>query len=273
MLGTVGPRARGALAALVARRVAAADCPPDGQARPLDTGLCVADRWHTAARGPVADGRRTGGDQPGVAAGDSRRAIARRLRRAPSTVSRELARNRGRRRYRAQRADAAADRRAARPKPAKLAVAPRLRGVVEAKLALCWSPEQIAGWLRVAYPDDPTMRVSHETIYLSLYVQRRRALRRDLRRCLRTGRAMCHPRGTRLLQGRGQLITPSRSTSARWPHRLRRRRPRCDEPRPPAVRTVTASGDPAPRRYAAVQRLSAGSTNERCSRAQRRPGC
>jgi IS30 family transposase len=121
-------------------------------------------------------------------------------------VSRELARNGGRHRYRAQRADAAADRRAARPKPCKLAVEPRLRGVVEAKLALCWSPEQIAGWLRVAYPDDPTMRVSHETIYLSLYVQRRRALRRDLRGCLRTGRAMRHPRGKRLPQGRGQLI-------------------------------------------------------------------
>jgi IS30 family transposase len=65
---------------------------------------------------------------------------------------------------------------------------------------------QVAGWLRVAYPDDPTMHVSHETIYLSLYFQRRRALRRDLRRCLRTGRAMRHPRGKRLRQGRGQLI-------------------------------------------------------------------
>jgi len=78
--------------------------------------------------------------------------------------------------------------------------------VVEDKLGLCWSPEQIAGWLRVAYPDDPTMRISHESIYLSLYVQRRQALRGDLRRCLRTGRAMRHPRGKRLPQGRGQLI-------------------------------------------------------------------
>jgi DNA-binding CsgD family transcriptional regulator len=109
----------------------------------------------------------------GVAGGDSSRAIGRRLGRAPSTVSRELARNGGRSRYRAQRADAAADRRAARPKPAKLAVAPRLRAVVESKLGLRWSPEQIAGWLRVAYPDDPCMRISHETIYLSLYVRRR----------------------------------------------------------------------------------------------------
>ena len=96
----------------------------------------------------------------GVAAGDSSRAIAKRLGRAPSTVSRELARNGDRSRYRAQCADAAADRRAARPKPSKLAVEPRLRAVVEAKLTLRWSPEQIAGWLRVSYPDDSSMRIS-----------------------------------------------------------------------------------------------------------------
>jgi IS30 family transposase len=142
----------------------------------------------------------------GLAAGESCRAIAQRLGRAPSTVSRELTRNGGRRRYRAQIADAAAYRRAVRPKPCKLALDPRLRAVVEAKLTLCWSPEQIAGWLQVAYPDDPTMRISHETIYLSLYVPHRGALRRDLRGCLRTGRAMRHPRGKRLPQGRGQLI-------------------------------------------------------------------
>jgi IS30 family transposase len=76
---------------------------------------------------------------------------------------------------------------------------------VEAKLALRWSPEQIAGWLPLAYPQDPVMRVSHETIYLSLFVQSRGALRRELQRCLRTGRAMRHPRSKRLLQGRGQL--------------------------------------------------------------------
>ena len=142
----------------------------------------------------------------GVAAGDSCRAIAMRLGRASSTVSRELVRNGGRRGYRAQRADAAADRRATRPKPCKLVLAPRFRAVVEAKLGLCWSPEQIAGWLPLAYPTDTTMRISHETIYLSLYVQRRGALRGELRRCLRTGRAMRHPRGKRLPQGRGQLI-------------------------------------------------------------------
>jgi IS30 family transposase len=142
----------------------------------------------------------------GVAAGDSCRAIARRLGRAPSTVSRELARNGGRCRYRAQRADAAAYRRATRPKASKLAVEPRLRAVVEAKLTLRWSPEQITGWLQVTYPDDPTMQISHETIYLSLYIRRRGTLPGELRRCLRTGRAMRHPRGKLLPQGRGQLI-------------------------------------------------------------------
>jgi DNA-binding CsgD family transcriptional regulator len=88
----------------------------------------------------------------GVAAGESCRKVAARLGRAPSTVSRELARNGGRGRYRAQVADAAAFRRAQRPKPAKLVLEPRLRAVVEAKLARCWSPQQIAGWLPLAYP-------------------------------------------------------------------------------------------------------------------------
>jgi IS30 family transposase len=123
----------------------------------------------------------------------------------PSTVARELASNGGRDRYRAQAADAAAFGRAQRPKPAKLVTQPQLRAVVEAKLALRWSPEQIAGWLPLAYPQDPVMRVSHETIYLSLFVQSRGALRRELQRCLRTGRAMRYPRGKRLPQGRGQL--------------------------------------------------------------------
>ena len=141
----------------------------------------------------------------GIAAGESSREIAARLGRAPSTVSRELARNGGRARYRAQAAGATTFRRAQRPKPAKLVLEPRLRAVVDAKLALRWSPEQIAGWLPLAYPGDAVMRVSHETIYLSLFVQSRRALRRELQRCLRTGRAMRYPRGKRLRQGRGQL--------------------------------------------------------------------
>jgi DNA-binding CsgD family transcriptional regulator len=97
----------------------------------------------------------------GVAAGEPCRQIAARLGRAPSTVSRELDRNGGRGRYRAQVADAAAFRRAQRPKPAKLVTEPRLREVVEAKLAVRWSPQQIAGWLPLAYPQEPVMRVSH----------------------------------------------------------------------------------------------------------------
>ena len=145
------------------------------------------------------------GDQPRCGCRGPCRQIAARLGRASSTVSRELARNGGCHRYRAQAADAAAFRRAQRPKPAKLILEPRLRAVVEAKLSLRCSPQQIAGWLPLAYPQDPVMRVSHETIYLSLFIQSRGALRRELQRCLRTGRAMRYPRGKRLPQGRGQL--------------------------------------------------------------------
>jgi Helix-turn-helix domain len=130
----------------------------------------------------------------GVAAGEPCRQIAARLGRDPSTVSRELARNGGRGRYRAQAADAATFGRAQRPKPGKLVLEPRLRAVVEAKLALRWSPEQIAGWLPLAYPQDSVMGVSHETIYLSLFVQSRGALRGELQRCLCSAVGRCAPR-------------------------------------------------------------------------------
>ena len=83
-------------------------------------------------------------------------------------------------------ADRAAVRRMRRPKPAKLATCARLRAVVEAKLELRWSPQQISGWLVEEFPDDPEMRVSHETIYLSLFVQSRGALRKELTRYLRS---------------------------------------------------------------------------------------
>ena len=139
----------------------------------------------------------------GVAAGEPCRQIAARLGRAPSTVSRELGRNGGRHRYRAQAADAAAFCRAQRPNAAKLVLEPRLRVVVEAKLALGWSPQQIVGWLPLAYPQEPVMGVSHETRYLSLFVQSRGALGRELQRCLRRGREMRYPKGKRLPQGRG----------------------------------------------------------------------
>jgi transposase, IS30 family len=141
----------------------------------------------------------------GLAAGDSLRAIARRLGRAPSTVSREVNAGGGRRHYRAVRADRAAHRRARRPKQAKLAMSPRLRAEVEDKLGLLWSPQQISKWLRWAYPNDPEMRVSHETIYLSLYVQGRGALRRELAQALRSGRASRRPRHIKGGFGQGQI--------------------------------------------------------------------
>ncbi len=128
------------------------------------------------------------------ARGESARLIARRLGRAPSTVSRELRRNADRHGgYRATTAHATAYARASRPKPAKLAVNLALREKVEADLARRYSPEQIAGRLRVEFPGEAEMRVSPETIYQSLYVQSRGALRRELTKCLRTGRALRQP--------------------------------------------------------------------------------
>jgi IS30 family transposase len=141
----------------------------------------------------------------GLAAGESMRAIARRLGRAPSTVSREIAANHGARRYRAVVAERAAVRRMRRPKPAKLALNGRLREVVEDKLERRWSPEQISGWLSVTYPDDPEMQVSHETIYLSLFVQTRGALRKELTRYLRRGQVNRRPRGHSTYNGQGKL--------------------------------------------------------------------
>ena len=112
----------------------------------------------------------------------------------PSTVSRELRRNAdGLGRYRATTAHALAYHRASRPKPGKLVQNLELRGKVEADLAKKYSPEQIAGRLKVEFPDQPEMQVSTETIYQSLYVQTRGALKRDLTRCLRTGRAVRRP--------------------------------------------------------------------------------
>ena len=130
----------------------------------------------------------------GRARGESVRCIARALGRAPSTVSRELSRNTARRgEYRATSAHALAWQRAGRPKPAKLWVNRRLREIVEQLLERRYSPEQIAGRLRVQFPADPEMWVSTETIYQSLYVTSRGALRRELTTCLRTGRKLRHP--------------------------------------------------------------------------------
>jgi transposase, IS30 family len=132
----------------------------------------------------------------GLAAGLTQAEIAGRIGRPACTVSREIARNRcGDRpgRYLASTAQARADRVARRPKPAKLALNPRLRRRVEAGLGQRWSPRQIAAGLRKQFGDDMSMRVSHETIYQSLYVQGRGALRRELAACLRTGRAIRRP--------------------------------------------------------------------------------
>ena len=131
----------------------------------------------------------------GMQAGSSFRAIARLVGRSPSTVSREVAGSGGRTRYRAWRADERAYRKARRPKVPKLASCIPLRREVERRLLQRWSPQQISARLRADFPDDLTMRVSHETIYQSLFVQGRGALRSELTRCLRTGRAQRRPIG------------------------------------------------------------------------------
>jgi len=144
----------------------------------------------------------------GVAAGESLRCIAVRLGRAPSTISRELVRNGGRSKYRAHHADKAGWRRTRRSKPSKLAENPVLRGLVEEKLAEWWSPQQVVLWLKRTYPDDLEMWVSHETIYLSLFIQGKGALRRELTECLRTGRAYRRPKTKRAPSGKGQIVDP-----------------------------------------------------------------
>jgi transposase, IS30 family len=129
----------------------------------------------------------------GLHAGESFAVVARRLGRAVSTVSREVAANGGRDGYRAWRAHQRAREQARRPKPCKLA-RPELAARVTSWLTEWWSPVQIAGRLRAEFPHDPMMWVSHETIYQALYVQGRGELRRELARCLRTGRARRRPR-------------------------------------------------------------------------------
>jgi IS30 family transposase len=133
----------------------------------------------------------------GLAEGVSLREIAARLGRAPSTISREVAHNGGRTNYRALRADLQAWRLAGRPKPAKLLTCPRLRREVERLLEERFSPRQISHWLARTHPVDPELRISHETIYQSLYVQGRGALRAELHQALRSGRAIRKPQARR----------------------------------------------------------------------------
>ncbi len=126
----------------------------------------------------------------GVIAGRSVRSIASELGRVPSTTSRETRRNGGRQRYRANRADKAAWDRAHRPKTCKLAENRALARLVASKLQLQWSPRQIAGWLKCTFPDDESLQVSHKTIYKTLFIQARGALKRELLQHLRRTRGM-----------------------------------------------------------------------------------
>ena len=177
------------------------------------------ERGHSAVQGMLS---RTGGIRPaakkrsrlaltlaereeisrGIAAGHSMRAIAAQLGRAPSTISREIKRNGGRRRYRANQADEAAWQRAYRPKTCKLAQNPALARIVARKLRSRWSPRQIAGWLKRTYPSDETYQVSHETIYRTLFIQARGALKKELLQHLRKTRAMRRSRH-KTLKGEG----------------------------------------------------------------------
>lgn len=131
----------------------------------------------------------------GIASGRSLRAIALRVGRAPSTISRELNRNGGISGYRAHAADQAAWERARRPKRCKLAQHRALARLVAARLRLQWSPEEIAGWLKQRYPMGDQRQVSHETIYKTLFIQARGALKKELIAHLRLTRSMRHPRG------------------------------------------------------------------------------
>ncbi len=150
----------------------------------------------------------------GIASGQSLRAIAKCLQRAVSTVSREVARNSGRPQYRASEADSQAWESARRPKPCRLATHSELQQLVASKLMQDWSPQQVSGWLKMEYPNDESLRVSHETIYRSLFIQARGALKQELVRHLRSKRRIRrsrhssvhgHSQGKILSQHVGQL--------------------------------------------------------------------
>jgi len=137
----------------------------------------------------------------GIAHELSLRQIAARLQRPVSTISREVARHGGRARYRAVDAESAAQDRARRPKVCKLATNARLQRCVAFKLMLSWSPEQISAWLKLRYPEDDRMHISHETIYRSLFIQARGVLKKELQAHLRTRRKM---RRSKLASTKGQ---------------------------------------------------------------------
>ena len=143
----------------------------------------------------------------GIASGSSIREIAKGLQRAVSTVSREVARHGGRPLYRASEADHQAWESALRPKVCLLAIDEKLRTIVASKLILDWSPEQISAWLKVRYPSNESMRVSHETIYRSLFIQARGVLKKELIQHLRSKRLIRRSRHSRADgQSRGQIV-------------------------------------------------------------------
>jgi IS30 family transposase len=143
----------------------------------------------------------------GIASGCSMRVIAQHVSRASSTVSREVARHGGRAQYRANQADSQAWQSALRPKVCRLALREKLRTLVASKLMQDWSPEQISGWLKQSYPDDESLRVSHETIYRTLFLQARGALKQELVRHLRSQRRIRRSRHSRKSGHRmGQIV-------------------------------------------------------------------
>jgi IS30 family transposase len=168
-------------------------------------GIKPASRTRSAAALSLSDREEI---SRGIAAGESSRCVARRLGRAPSTVSREIARNGGRMRYRSTTADLSTWDRALRPKPCLLSLRPRLCSLVARKLRAGWSPKQISVRLKRAYPMDPTMQVSHETVYRTLFVQSRGALKQELKAHLRTKRNIRRSRNPAPSRrvGRGQIV-------------------------------------------------------------------
>lgn len=189
----------------------AARCSPKTVQRLLNAvgGIVPTEKARSALRLSLAEREEI---LIGLQRKESMCSIAGRLDRSPSTISREVAGNGGRRRYRAAAADSAADRRARRPKVAKLARSGRLRDEVEAMLLLRWSPQQISARLKVEFPNDRSMRVSHETIYQSLFVQSRGALRKELTASLRTGRTRRRPHGRKNMSGqiKGMVLISER---------------------------------------------------------------
>ena len=167
-------------------------------------GICPAQRCRSGRALTLAEREEI---SRAVVAGQSIRSIAASLGRAPSTVSREVKRNGGLDGYRANQADQRAWDRARRPKPCKLVVNRKLADIVASKLLLQWSPEQIAGWLKQAYVSDEGYHVSHETIYRSLYIQARGALKKELLEHLRRTRNMRRSRHhTQKTDNHGRII-------------------------------------------------------------------